>query len=130
MQHYRKLLVWQRSHKLVLATYQCSRSFPSEECYGLTSQRWRAALSVPTNIAEGSKRSAPKDYAHFLNIAEGSLSETEYLLVVCRDLGYLNANLARTYLAEATELLKMLHALRKTVRNDSAPRPNSKTACL
>ena len=86
MQHYKNLQVWQRSHKLVLGLYRASQMFPNTEQYGLTSQLRRAALSVPTNIVEGSKRAAPKEYAHFLNIAEGSLSETEYLVLVSRDL--------------------------------------------
>jgi len=119
MQHYSKLYVWQRSHKLVLELYRQSQTFPANEKYGLTSQLRRAALSVPTNIAEGSKRAAPRDYAHFLNIAEGSLSETEYLLLVCRDLGYLRADVVRNSLEEVSELLRMLHALRVTVQDEA-----------
>jgi four helix bundle protein len=65
------------------------QGFPKNERYELASQLRRAALSVPTNIAGGSKRAAAKDCAHFLNIAEGSLSETEYLITVSRDLGYI-----------------------------------------
>ena len=95
MQHYSKLQVWQRSHKLVLALYRCTNAFPAAKRFGRTSQLRRASSSVPTNIAEGSKRTAPKDYAHFLNIAEGSLSETEYLLILGRDLGYIPAETAR-----------------------------------
>src|SRR5271165_4021391 len=118
MQHYSKLAVWQRCHKLVLEIYRCTQAFPQSERFGLISQLRRAALSVPTNIAEGSKRAAPRDYAHFLNISEGSLSETEYLLLVSRDLGYIPSEIARCHLAEVSELLKMLHALRKTIQSD------------
>jgi four helix bundle protein len=118
MQHYRNLQVWQRSHKLVLGLYRASQMFPNTERYGLTSQLRRAALSVPTNIAEGSKRAAPKEYAHFLNIAEGSLSETEYLVLVSRDLGYIPAGVAGVYLEEAGELLRMLHGLRRKIQDD------------
>lgn len=92
MQHYSKLQVWQRGHKLVLALYQATQDFPVAERFGLTSQLRRAVLSIPTNIAEGSRRLAPKEYVRFLNIAEGSLSETEYLVQVSRDLGYLPAS--------------------------------------
>jgi len=123
MQHYSKLEVWRRSHQLVLALYRCTDSFPVTERYGLSNQLRRAASSVPTNIAEGSKRATPSDYAHFLNIAEGSLSETEYLLLLCRDLGYVPQDVARDRLAEVLELLRMLHALRKTVLRDAAPNP-------
>ena len=122
MQHYIKLAVWQRSHKLVLAIYRLTEAFPTGERYGLTSQLRRAALSVPTNIGEGSKRAAPRDYGHFLNIAEGSLSETEYVLLVSRDLGYISSETAHGYLSEVTELLKMLHGLRKTILADSPRR--------
>jgi len=122
MQHYSKLEVWRRSHQLVLALYRCTDSLPVTERYGLTAQLRRAASSVPTNIAEGSKRATPSDYAHFLNIAEGSLSETEYLLLLSRDLGYVSHDVARNYLAEVAELLRMLHALRKTVQRDAAPK--------
>src|SRR5713226_1255009 len=91
MQRFTDLKVWQRSHALVLHVYRLTKSFPSDERYGLTSQLRRAVLSVPTNIAEGSKRHTNPEYARFLNIAEGSLAETEYLLMVSRDLGYLSA---------------------------------------
>jgi four helix bundle protein len=118
MQHYKNLQVWQRSHNLVLGLYRASQMFPNTERYGLTSQLRRAALSVPTNIAEGSKRAAPKEYAHFLNIAEASLSETEYLVLVSRDLGYIPAGIAGGYLEEAGELLRMLHGLRRRIQDD------------
>src|SRR5271157_2956790 len=122
MQHYSKFEVWRRSHELALALYRCTDSFPVTERYGLTAQLRRAASSVPTNIAEGSKRATPSDYAHFLNIAEGSLSETEYLLLLSRVLGYLPQDIARSRLAEVSELLRMLHALRKTVQKDVLPK--------
>ena len=123
MQHYSKLEVWRRSHELVLALYRCTASFPGTERYGLTAQLRRAACSVATNIAEGSKRSTPSDYAHFLNMAEGSLSEAEYLLLLSRDLAYIPQDVARNHLAEVSELLRMLHAFRKTVLKDGAPNP-------
>ena len=120
MQYYGKLEVWRRSHTLVLALYRCTMSFPADERYGLISQMRRAASSVPTNIAEGCKRASAKDYAHFLNLAEGSLSETEYLLILSRDLGYLTPQTATDYLKETSELLRMPHSLRRAVRNASS----------
>lgn len=101
----------------MLDLYRTTQTFPTVECYGLTSQLRRAALSVPTNIAEGSRRSALKEYAHFLNIAIGSLSETEYLVLVSRDLDFIPAQEATKYLTEITELYKMLNVLRKRVQN-------------
>ena len=112
----------------MLVLYRETQGFPKDERYGLISQLRRAALSVPTNIAEGSKRAAAKDYAHFLNMAEGSLSETEYLVIVSRDLGYIASEAARRYLAEISELLKMLCALRHTVGNETTPPPRFNTA--
>ena len=115
MQHFTKLLVWQRSHKLVLAIYSASVGFPRSEQFGLTSQLRRAALSVPTNIAEGSKRQSESDFARFLNMAEGSLAETEYLLMVSRDLGYIQQPAASRHLKEVSEILRMLSGLRSTI---------------
>jgi len=117
MQHYSKLLVWQRSHRLTLNLFRASQAFPSSERYGLTAQLRREAASVPTNIAEGSKMASSNEFAHFLNIAEGSLSETEYLVLLSRDLGYISAEIARAHLIEASELLRMLHGLRAKVKN-------------
>ena len=119
MQHFTKLLVWQRSHKLVLAIYGASVGLPRSEQFGLTSQLRRAALSVPTNIAEGSKRQSQSDFARFLNIAEGSLAETEYLLMVSRDLGYIELPAASQYLKGVSEILRMLSGLRAKIAHTS-----------
>lgn len=119
MQHFTRLLVWQRSHKFVLQLYRVTVGFPTTERFGLTSQLRRAALSVPTNIAEGSKRSSQTDFARFLNMAEGSLSETEYLVILSRDLGYIQEPAAARYLKEITEILRMLSGLRTKVTTDA-----------
>lgn len=115
MQRFTDLKVWQRSHALVLALYRATASFPADERFGITSQLRRAAVSVPTNIAEGSKRQGRLDYARFLNIAEGSLGETQYLLMLARDLDYLPQDVATSLLSEADEIARMLHALRVKV---------------
>lgn len=88
IQTFRDLLVWQKSHKLVLSVYQISISFPTEEKFGITSQLRRSAASIPTNIVEGHKRKSLKEYLHFLNISEASLEETKYHLLLSNDLGY------------------------------------------
>ena len=113
MQRFTELKVWQRGHALVLSVYRMTTGFPQNERYGLISQVRRAALSVPTNIAEGSKRLTGQEYARFLNIAEASLAETEYLLMVSRDLGYITPIVAKKSLIEISELSRMLHGLRK-----------------
>jgi len=89
MQRFTELKVWQRAHALVLEIYRISASFPQEERFGVTSQLRRAITSVPTNIAEGSRRQGQQEYSRFLDVAQSSAAETEYLLILCRDLGYL-----------------------------------------
>lgn len=120
MQRFTDLKVWKRSHALVLEVYRLTARFPDHERFGLTSQLRRAAASVPTNIAEGSKRQHAQDYARFLNIAEGSLAETEYLFLLSRDLGYLPAEAAAASLSEIDELARMLNALRAKVEQGSS----------
>jgi four helix bundle protein len=118
MQRFTDLKVWQRSHALVLDLYRVTARFPVDERFGLTAQLRRAVLSVPTNIAEGSKRQGSQEYARFLNIAEGSLAEAEYLLMVSRDLAYLKADLSKRLFAEIAAIARMLHALRVRVVED------------
>jgi len=85
----------------------------------LTTQLRRAAISVPTNIAEGSRRQHAPDFARFLNIAEGSLAELEYLLMLTRDLAYADLHALVPHIAEAREIARMQHALRRKVEGDS-----------
>ena len=87
---YERLQAWNASHELVLAIYRVTRSFPSDERYGLTSQLRRAALSVPNNIAEGAAKRGSREFRRFLDIALGSLSEVTYLLRVAHDLRFLS----------------------------------------
>lgn len=119
MQRFTDLKVWQRSHALVLEMYRTTRRFPAEERFGLTAQLRRATLSVPTNIVEGSKRQSSQEYARFLNIAEGSLAETEYLLIVSRDLAYLSKEAVDELLLEIVAIARMLHALRMQVTGNA-----------
>jgi len=119
MQRFTDLKVWQQAHALVLAVYPLTARFPAEERYGLASQLRRAAASIPSNIAEGSKRTSNPAYAHYLNIAEGSLAETEYQLILSRDLGYAEAAAVEPLFAQIAELARMLHALRKKVEQSA-----------
>jgi four helix bundle protein len=82
------LEVWQLAHRLVLEVYRIADGLPPSQRYGLTSQMQRAAVSVPANIAEGFKRHSGADKACFYNIAQGSLEESRYYFILCRDLGY------------------------------------------
>jgi four helix bundle protein len=115
MQRFTQLKVCRRSHALVLDLYRLTAGFPSEERFGVVSQLRRAAVSVPGNIAEESKRRTSQDYARFLNIAEGSLAEKEYLLVLSCDLNYVSASTVKPMMDELDELSRMVHALRTRV---------------
>lgn len=82
------MIVWQKAHRFVLAAYGFSESFPQKEIYGLTSQFRRAAISIPANIAEGFRKRGKSDKARFMNIAQGSLEECRYYLILAKDLNY------------------------------------------
>jgi len=85
---YQKILAWQRAHALVLLVYELLKGFPREELFGLAKQLRDAVISVPANIVEGYSRDTAKQYLYHLNVAKGSLAETEYYLELARDLGY------------------------------------------
>ena len=110
--NFQDLLVWQKAHKLVLAVYQTTATFPKHELFGLSCQLQRAAVSVPANIAEGFKRRGRGDKARFLNIAQASLEECRYLLILTRDLGYANSDSLLVLLDETSRFLdNYLHSL-------------------
>jgi four helix bundle protein len=115
MQRFADLEVWRRSYRLTLDIYRQSAGLPKEERFGLVPQLRRAAVSVAANIAEGSKRPHPHDYAHFLNIARGSLAEVDCVLRLCRDLRLMPVKAANPLISETDEISRMLHALRTAV---------------
>lgn len=104
--NYRDLIVWQKSHSLVLDVYRITNEFPKEEMFGLTAQLRRAAVSVPGNIAEGFARKGDKDKLRFYNIAAGSLNEVSYYLLLSNDLGYTNKIELSELVDEVGKLLK------------------------
>ena len=89
MQNYKELKVWTKAHQLTLRVYQVSKNYPKDELYSLTNQLRRASSSIPANIAEGCGKNSRNDLANFLNIALGSANETEYFLLLSKDLEYL-----------------------------------------
>jgi|SRR5688572_7364638 len=89
MQDYRELKVWGKAHQFTLAVYDVSKEFPKEELYSLTNQLRRASSSIPANIAEGCGRMTQADFASYLNIALGSSNESEYFILLAKDLGYM-----------------------------------------
>ena len=106
IQDFTDLIVWQKSHKLVLNIYRITQKFPSEEKFGLVNQIRRAAVSVPANIAEGFKKRGRADKARFMNIGEGSTEECRYYLILSRDLGYGYSVNLMTNLEEVSKLLR------------------------
>ncbi len=103
---FQDLIVWQKAHQFVLAVYKITAAFPRSELYGLTSQFRRAAVSVPANIAEGFKKRGKADKARFLNIAQGSLEESRYYLLLAQDLEYCDNSKILERLEEVSKLLE------------------------
>lgn len=99
------LIVWQKAHQFVLTTYRITKMFPKEEMYGLTSQFRRAAVSIAANIAEGFRKRGKLDKIRFLNIAEGSLEECNYYLILTEDLNYYKTDELKTKLIEVSKLI-------------------------
>ena len=116
MQSYRDLIVWQKAIDYVEICYQVSESFPSKEIYGLTSQLRRAAVSIPSNIAEGYGRETRGEYVHFLGIAKGSLKESETQLIIAHRLKFISDNQLKAALNQAETVGKLLFALIKSLK--------------
>ena len=100
------LIVWQKAHQFVLAVYRLSGEFPKSEVYGLASQFRRAAVSIAANIAEGFRKRGKPDKARFFNIAQGSLEECRYYLILTRDLKYGDVSDQTQLLVEVSKLLE------------------------
>ena len=106
------LIVWQKAHAFVLNIYKITKDFPKEELFSLTSQLRRAAISIPANIAEGYKKRGKQDKIRFLNIAEGSLEESHYYLILAGDLNYCNT---KTLIKETEEIAKLITSYSKAI---------------
>jgi four helix bundle protein len=111
VQSYRDLVVWKKSMALVLDVYRLTQTFPKIETYGLTSQLRRAAVSVPSNIAEGQARLSTGEFKQFLGNARGSLVEVETQILIARDLGYLEQQASERILSAAAEVGRILNGL-------------------
>jgi four helix bundle protein len=119
MRDYTKIEAWKRSDDLTVAIYEPTRTFPKEEIYGLTAQLRRAADSVPANIVEGSARESKRDYLHFLYIARGSLSETQYFLHLSHRLGYVSDSHYQILGEQVKVTFRCLHGLIQAVERES-----------
>lgn len=111
VRHYRDLLVWQKAMAWVEAVYAATRDWPPDERFGLTSQVRRAAVSIPSNIAEGCARRSTPDFLRFLSIARASLAEAETQLIIAQNLTYLDEAASRSLLESADEISRMLSGL-------------------
>ena len=112
---YKKLKVWEKAHQLAIEIYRISKTFPKEEMYGLTSQIRRAAFSVPLNIVEGHASTSKKEFLSFLNIANRSLVETEYLLEIIQELNFMDEIVYQKLEKQRNEVGVMLNAFTKAV---------------
>lgn len=108
MHNFRKLVIWTRSIGLVTRIYQLTNTFPSHERFGLVSQMQRSAVSIPTNIAEGSAKTSNKDFARFLEISIGSSLELETELIIALNLKYVDSMIFEDIQNEIIELQKMI----------------------
>ncbi|MDR2717303.1 MAG: four helix bundle protein [Treponema sp.] len=113
---FKDLIVWQEAMNLVEMIYLQTKTFPKEEMYGLTSQIRRAAVSIPTNIAEGNGRRSRKEYLRFLSIANGSIKELETHLLIVERLNFLPKEISEQMQTQLQSVGRLLTALRKSLR--------------
>ncbi len=116
---YKKLIAWQKADELAFQIYRITKDFPREERLGITSQLRRAALSVPTNLAEAMGRQGKNESRHFINIALGSVTEVEYLLGFSKRLGFLSEDVFRTLDAERQDVSNLLFGLFRSFQRDN-----------
>ncbi len=118
MKDFKKLKVWQHGIEVVVDVYQFSQSFPKEEVYGLTSQMRRSAVSVPSNIAEGSGRNSDKDFCRFLDISLGSAFELETQLIIANKLAFISNDKFCELVNKVQEEQKMISGLLRSMKNN------------
>lgn len=115
MAGHRDLLAWQKAMNLVKDIYRCTASFPKHELYGLASQLRRAAVSIPSNLAEGANRNSRREFYQFVGMARGSLAELETQVEIACDLGYVEPHFTEDLLRRIAELGRMLTGLRTSL---------------
>ena len=114
---YKELIVWQKSVDLVVEIYKLTAKLPKDELYSMTSQLRRAAVSIPSNIAEGNQRHTTKEYIKFLAIARGSNAELQTQLIICQRINYFNAKDVEHCTMLSDEISKMLNAMIDKLNN-------------
>jgi four helix bundle protein len=124
IRNYTHLDVWSRSHALTISVYRLTQSFPPHERFGLAAQLRRACSSVPANLAEGKERSGARAFASFVDIAAASAAETDYQLLLARDLGYIDTQAHASLAEELGHIRRMLTGLRNRLRSSSPVSPS------
>ena len=114
VQTFQDLIVWQKSHRLILLLYKLTEKYPRHELFGLISQTRRCGVSIPSNIAEGFKRKTITDSIHFCNMADTSLEELKYDLILARDLKYINESEYNQAMGSAEEVGRLLNGWKKS----------------
>jgi four helix bundle protein len=117
MHNLQELKVWQKAMTLATQVYEITKDFPNEEKYGLTSQIRRAAVSIPSNIAEGAGRNSSKEFVHFLAISNGSAYELQTQLIISNNLKLIDSISLKTLLDQLSEIQKMNYTFQKTLIN-------------
>ena len=121
METHKDLRVWQQSIEMVTSIYKMTKAFPKDELFGLVSQMRRAAVSVPSNIAEGYARGTDKEKLHFLRISSGSMSEIETQLILSLNLGYIGQETYNELSEQITSVWKQLNALISSIKMRFSP---------
>lgn len=116
---FKELKIWQKARNLVKDIYEVSMDFPASETYGLTGQTRRAAVSIVTNIAEGSGKGTSKDFNNFLNMSRGALFELQTLMILSHDLGYISEETLNNLNDQFIELEKMFYAFQQRISTSS-----------
>ena len=117
VQSYRQLIVWQRAMELVQSIYKLTKDFPKEEIYGLTSQIRQAAVSIPSNIAEGQGRDSTKEFLHHPSISYGSLMEVETQILIAESLNYLKQEETKLILTKTAETGRLINGLTRSLKS-------------
>ena len=115
MRDFKKYDIWQNSHEFALEVYKISSNFPANEQFGIVGQIRRASVSIPTNICEGCGRNSDAEFNQFLNIALGSASETEYLLILSNDLGFIADSHYKILNQKINEIKSKIYNLKKVL---------------
>ena len=118
MHNFKKLNIWQKSMDLVTQIYVLTADYPSSEIYGITSQTRSSAVSIPLNISEGSAKSSNKDFSRFLEMAIGSSNELETVLIVAKNVGFINEKILEEYSEKIITLRKMISKFKDTLKED------------